>query len=76
MASWSAKSAVCNEGCDGGWQWNAYYSLMQSGGLESEQVPTPTNSPPTGLPTPAKGQDYPYHAITQSCAFNKEEVVA
>jgi len=27
---------VCNQGCDGGFQWNAYYDIMNWGGLEKE----------------------------------------
>jgi len=27
---------VCNSGCDGGWQWNAYSDVMTWGGVETE----------------------------------------
>jgi hypothetical protein len=27
---------VCNQGCDGGWQWNAYSDVMSWGGVETE----------------------------------------
>jgi len=28
---------VCNQGCNGGWQWNAFFDVMAWGGLETEQ---------------------------------------
>jgi cathepsin F len=27
---------VCNQGCDGGWQWNAFLDVMTWGGLQTE----------------------------------------
>jgi len=27
---------VCNQGCDGGWQWAAFYDIMSWGGLQTE----------------------------------------
>jgi len=28
--------SVCNQGCEGGWQWNAFYDIVNWGGLETE----------------------------------------
>jgi len=28
---------VCNEGCNGGWQWNAFYDVVTWGGVVTEQ---------------------------------------
>jgi len=36
--------AVCNQGCNGGWQWNAYSDIMVWGGVETE-----TQYPYTGV---------------------------
>jgi len=27
---------VCNQGCDGGWQWNAFFDVLNWGGVETE----------------------------------------
>jgi len=27
---------VCNQGCNGGWQWNAYFDIVGWGGIETE----------------------------------------
>jgi cathepsin F len=27
---------VCNQGCNGGWQWNAFYDVVKWGGVETE----------------------------------------
>jgi len=27
---------VCNQGCNGGWQWNAYFDIISWGGVETE----------------------------------------
>jgi len=27
---------VCNQGCDGGWQWNAFFDVLTWGGVETE----------------------------------------
>jgi len=27
---------VCNQGCSGGWQWNAYFDIVSWGGLQTE----------------------------------------
>jgi cathepsin F len=27
---------VCNQGCNGGWQWNAFYDIVSWGGIETE----------------------------------------
>jgi len=35
---------VCNQGCDGGWQWNAFTDIMYWGGVELE-----TDYPYTGV---------------------------
>jgi len=29
---------VCNSGCDGGWQWNAYFDIMSWGGVVGETI--------------------------------------
>jgi len=28
---------VCNQGCDGGWQWNAFLDVLDWGGLQTEE---------------------------------------
>jgi len=28
---------VCNQGCDGGWQWNAFYDVVEWGGVVTEK---------------------------------------
>lgn len=28
---------VCNQGCDGGWQWNAFFDVVSWGGLQTEK---------------------------------------
>jgi len=28
---------VCNQGCNGGWQWNAFYDIVKWGGVETEK---------------------------------------
>jgi len=40
---------VCNQGCNGGWQWNAFYDVVNWGGVETEE-----EYPYKGYDTPCK----------------------
>jgi len=39
---------VCNQGCNGGFQWNAFYDIISWGGLETESM-----YPYNGYPSPS-----------------------
>jgi len=43
---------VCNQGCNGGWQWNAFYDVVKWGGVETED-----KYPYKGIDQPCKKEN-------------------
>jgi len=60
---------VCNQGCDGGWQWNAFSDIMNWGGVESE-----TEYPYTGVDGTCNKQKQYYVSPIKNytCITNQE----